>query len=67
MPTQKSWSGQIMTVSAKPIISVKEARKILGIEYKSLTDEHIMGVVMSLERIASHFLLNVKVPNKHMV
>jgi len=56
-----------MTVSEKPIISVKEARKILGIEYKSLSDEHIMGVVASLERIAVHFLLNVKVPYNRMV
>ena len=67
MPTQRTWSGQIMTISDKPIISVKEARKILGKEYGSLTDEHIMGVVASLERIAVHFLLNIKVPNKRMV
>lgn len=67
MPTQKSWSGQKMTVSDKPIVSVKEARKILGKEYKNLSDVHIMGVVMSLEKIATHFLLNIEVPDKRKV
>lgn len=63
MPIQKTWNGQIMAISERPIISMKEARKILGIEYKNLSDEHIMGVVASLEQIAIHFLINVKVPN----
>ena len=56
-----------MTVSDKPIVSVKEARKILGKEYKNLSDVHIMGVVMSLEKIATHFLLNIEVPDKRKV
>mgnify|MGYP003595441395 CR=1 FL=1 len=67
MPRQKTWSGQTMTVSDKPIISAKEARKILGKDYNNLSDEHIMGVVRALEKIAIHFLLNVKVPNNTKV
>lgn len=67
MPRQKTWSGQKMTISDKPTISVKEARKILGKEYSSLSDEHVMGVVKSLEQIAIHFLLNVKVPDDYKV
>lgn len=59
---QKTWSGQMLTIADKPIISVNEARKVLGKEYEELSDEHLMGVMISLSKIANYFLFNIKVP-----
>lgn len=64
---QKTWSGQMLTISEKPIISTGEARKILGKEYEGLSDEHLMGVIVSLTKIASYFLDSIIVPENNKV
>ena len=64
---QRTWSGQILTIADKPIISVGEARKLLGKEYEELSDEHLMGVMVSLSKIANYFLFNIKVPINYKV
>ena len=56
-----------MSISEKPIISTKEARKVLGKDYDELSDEHLMGVIVSLSKIADYFLGMVKVPENHKV
>ena len=64
---QKTWSGQSLSINEKPIISVKEARKILGKEYDNLSDEGLQGVIVSLYKIASSLLDSIRVPNNRMV
>lgn len=36
----------------KPIISVKEARKLLGKDYRSLTDEEILKIIDDTHQLA---------------
>lgn len=67
MPTQKTWSGQVLSMSEKPIISVKEARKILGKEYEDLSDDNLLGVIMSLTKIAQFYLGFLEVPKNKQV
>lgn len=67
MPTQKTWSGQVLSMSEKPIISVKEARKILGKEYEDLSDDNLSGVIMSLTKIAQFYLEFLEVPKNKQV
>lgn len=64
---QKTWNGQSMSITDKPIISIKEARKILGKEYDSLSDDGLQRVIMSLHKIANNLLDSIKVPNTKMV
>lgn len=64
---QKTWSGQMMSISEKPIISAGEARKILGKEYRDMTDDNLMGVIISLTKIANYLLDKVKVPKNDKV
>lgn len=67
MAHQNRWGGQILSISEKPIISVKEARKVLGKDYSELSDEHLMGAIISLSKIANYFLDNIKVPDNYKV
>lgn len=46
-----------------PLISIKEARKLLGSDSNSLTDDDIMGTIMKLQQLASDILDTIKVPN----
>ena len=62
MAHQNKWSGQILSISDKPIISVKEARKILGKEYDNVTDDSLLGIIRSLTQIANYYLDSIKVP-----
>jgi len=39
-----------------PIISVKEARKLLGKEAAKLSDHEIMKLIDSMSRVAGHML-----------
>ena len=57
----------MLTISKKPIITTGEARKILGKEYKELSDEHLMGVIVSLSKIANYFLDRINVPENYKV
>ena len=40
----------------KPIISVKEARKLLGKDYEKLTDDKIAELIEQLHELAKLFL-----------
>ena len=60
---QKSWSGKMLAISEKPVITAGEARKILGKEYESLTDEYLVGVIVSLSKIAECLIGKMNVPN----
>lgn len=64
---QKTWSGQMLTISEKPIITTGEARKILGKDYEGLSDEHLMGIIASLSKIAGYFLDKINVPENYKV
>lgn len=57
----------MLSISEKPIITTGEARKILGKEYKELSDEHLMGVIVSLSKIANYFLDKISVPENYKV
>lgn len=67
MAHQKTYSKDIITLQNKPIISIKEARKILGREAIDLSDVSILGIINSLQKIASGLLDSAKVPNNLMV
>jgi hypothetical protein len=62
MAHQNKWNGQILSISEKPIISVKEARKILGKEYDNVSDDNLMGIIKSLSQIANYYLDSIRVP-----
>lgn len=62
MAHQNKWNGQILSISEKPIISVKEARKILGKEYINVSDDNLMGIIKSLSQIANYYLDAIQVP-----
>lgn len=53
----------MLTISEKPIITTGEARKVLGKEYECLSDEHLVGVIVSLSKIAEYFIGKINVPN----
>lgn len=57
----------MLTISDKPIITTGEARKILGKDYEELSDEHLMGVIVSLSKIADYFLTRISVPENYKV
>lgn len=57
----------MLTISDKPIITTGEARKILGKDYEGLSDEHLMGVIVSLSKIADYFLTRIIVPENYKV
>ena len=44
----------------KPIITVKEARKILGKDSKKLTDEEIAKLIYDLDFLARYAIRNFK-------
>jgi hypothetical protein len=41
---------------AKPIISVKEARKLLGVGFKEMTDDQVLELVAQYAAIAKIFI-----------
>lgn len=57
---QKKWSGDtVSTTMEKPIITVKEARKLLGRDAIDLSNLEVQGMVMSLHKIADCFLAKI--------
>lgn len=48
---QKSWSGRIVTVQEKPIITAKEARKILGKQYDVIEDDDLMLTISHMRKV----------------
>lgn len=67
MPHQKRWNGQVLPVQEKSIITVKEARKLLGKDAIDMSDMQVQGVINSLSKIVGYLLTNIKVPNNLMV
>lgn len=47
----------------KPLMSVKEARKILGADFDMRGDDEVMGIIIDFQRMAGGILDSVKVPN----
>ena len=47
--TQKS---NLETNPPRPIITPREARKVLGSEYKNLSDDDLYRVIIEMERLA---------------
>ena len=64
---QRTWNGESLSIAEKPIISIKEARKVLGKEYDGLSDDNLQRVVISLHKIANKLLESIRVPNNQMV
>ncbi len=49
-------------ITLKPIITIKEARKLLGKDFKHLSDDQIENIVVLLGTIAEDNIVD-KVPN----
>lgn len=56
---QQTWNGKIATVPETPIISVNEARKILGKQSKAISDDDLMLVISRMRKVADGMLTNV--------
>ena len=56
-----------MASKDKQIITVKEARKLLGRDAVDLSDASVMGIIKSLTKISLNLLDNTRVPNNRMV
>ena len=56
---QKKWNGKMTTVPVAPIISVNEARKILGTQYKVISDDDLMLVIAHMRTVAEGALTNI--------
>ena len=68
--TQKTWNGKTASdglVSDGLIISLKEARKLLGSESSGISDEYLAKIINSFENLSSRALDHILVPNNHMV
>lgn len=50
--TQKKWNGKMTAVPVAPIISVNEARKVLGKQYKIISDDDLMLVISHMRTVA---------------
>lgn len=46
------YETNIKNLLENPIISVKEARKLLGAEYKEQSDEWVLGTICTLREMA---------------
>jgi hypothetical protein len=57
----KSHRNSLIGLEANPIISVKEARKLLGKQFNYLTDDEVQRMVALLDNIARGFIQS-KVP-----
>jgi hypothetical protein len=51
----------------KPIISVKEARKLLGISAKDITNEELLELILQQEQIIRFIFKNYRVHKSTMV
>lgn len=51
-----------MEANVKLIISVNEARKLLGKDASILSDDQIIDYILALTGIAANYLSNVSVP-----
>jgi hypothetical protein len=51
----------------KQIISLKEARKLIGKDGQYLTDDDLMGLIIQMQQIASSMIDSALVPNNEEV
>ena len=58
--TQKS---NLETNPPRPIITPREARKVLGSEYKNLSDDDLYRVIIEMERLAVMLANNPEIFN----
>jgi len=68
--TQKTWNGRTVTdglISGGLIISLKEARKLLGSDSDGISDEYLIKLIQSFCKISGRILDNILVPNNQMV
>lgn len=56
---QKTWNGKMITVPEAPIITVGEARKVLGKESKAISDDDLLLVISRMRKIAEGMLIGV--------
>ena len=56
---QKKWNGKMAAVPVAPIISVNEARKILGKQYNVISDDDLMLVIAHMRTVAEGALASV--------
>jgi hypothetical protein len=57
-----AFSSSLQNTNTKPIITLKEARKLLGKEGEKLTDEYLMGLIRRMERVADSIIDSALVP-----
>lgn len=56
---QNRWNGKMATVPEAPIITVNEARKILGKQSKTISDDDLMLVVSRMRKVADCILTDI--------
>lgn len=56
---QKTWNGKMVTVPETPIITVGEARKVLGKESKTISDDDLLLVIARMRKLAEGMLTGV--------
>lgn len=52
---------------SKPIISVKEARKLLGSKYQSISDSEVEQMVMDIEKMSRAVIRDYLIRNTGVV
>lgn len=57
----------LFELSSSPIISIKEARKVLGKDVRSLSDKEVEQVINSFSRLANGLIMKAAVPNTNEV
>jgi len=57
----------VIKQSIKPIISVKEARKMLGLSAKDITDDELFELLLQQEQIIRFIFRKYRVRNNGMV
>lgn len=60
-PTKQK--GIPLLASSKPIISAKEARKLLGKDAERLSDDEVADIIITLTALASAFLRRPRFAN----
>ena len=58
MPSNRSKRGYMETISPKLIISIPEARKLLGKDAHTMSDDQVKDMIVVLTSIAEQFLQN---------
>lgn len=62
-----AFSASPQNTNTKPIITLKEARKLLGKDGEKLSDEYLMGLIRRMERVADSIIDSALVPRNEQV